>query len=269
MSTPAPPAPRRSSGPEAPTESGSAPYSGAQDPAEQPPTRPSRRERALRAELAKLAGQIKPSWRGWIHAGAFPLAVIGGLALVIVSPTIASRLAAAVFTLTGMTLFGMSAVYHRGSWRARIKLLLRRIDHANIFLIIAGTYTPLAVLMLPPHDCAILLTIMWVGAALGVVFRLLWTTAPRWLFVPVYVGIGVAGIGYVPQIWQANPAVGILVVLGGAMYITGAVVYGIKRPNPAPRTFGFHEIFHVFTVLGYGCHLAALLVAATWVTLAG
>ncbi|WP_349828664.1 PAQR family membrane homeostasis protein TrhA [Brevibacterium litoralis] len=235
-----------------------------------PPTRtPGRRERALRAELAKLAGQIRPSWRGWIHAGAFPLAVIGGLALVIVSPTIPSRLAAAVFALTGMALFGTSAVYHRGSWRARIKLLLRRFDHSNIFLIIAGTYTPLAVLMLPARDATVLLSIMWAGAGLGVAFRLLWTTAPRWLFVPVYIGIGVAGTGYVPFIWQQNLAVGILVVVGGAMYITGAVIYGLKRPDPFPRNFGFHEIFHAFTVLGYGCHLAALLVGAVWLTLQG
>lgn len=221
-----------------------------------------RRGRALRSELAKLSGQLKPSWRGWIHAGAFPLAVLGGLVLVILSPTIASRLAAAVFALTGMMLFGTSAVYHRGRWRMRIRLLLRRMDHANIFLIIAGTYTPLAVLMLPRLECIVLLTIMWAGAVLGVVFRLLWTTAPRWLFVPVYIGIGAAGVGYIPHIWRASPTVGILVVVGGALYIAGAVIYALKRPNPAPAHFGFHEIFHTFTVLGYGCHLAALIVAA-------
>src|SRR5699024_9709000 len=105
------------------------------------PVRSSRRRIALRAELTKLAGQIRPSWRGWIHAGAFPVSVIGGLALVIVSPTIASRIAAALFTVTGMLLFGTSAVYHTGRWRMRFRLLLRRFDHANIFLVIAGTYT--------------------------------------------------------------------------------------------------------------------------------
>lgn len=222
----------------------------------------SRRGRALRLELSRLAGQLRPSWRGWIHAAAFPLAVIGGLALIILAPTIASRLAAAVFTLTGMMLFGTSAIYHRGRWRTRVRLLLRRIDHANIFLIIAGTYTPLAVMMLDRTDAAVLLTIMWVGAALGVTFRIVWTTAPRWLFVPVYVGIGIAGVGYVPEIWRTDLAVGILVVVGGVLYIAGAVIYGIQRPNPAPRVFGFHEIFHTFTVLGFSSHLAALIVAA-------
>jgi hemolysin III len=226
----------------------------------------SRRGRALRLELSRLTGQLKPSWRGWIHAGAFPLAVIGGMALIILAPTIASRLAAAVFTLTGMMLFGTSAIYHRGRWRMKARLLLRRIDHANIFLIIAGTYTPLAVLMLDRTEAAVLLTVMWVGATLGVIFRLVWTTAPRWLFVPVYVGIGVAGAGYVPQIWEENLAVGILVVVGGALYIAGAVIYGAKRPDPAPRVFGFHEIFHTLTVLGFGSHLAALIVAAVAVS---
>ena len=221
-----------------------------------------RRGRALRAELVKLSGQIKPSWRGWIHTGAFPLAVLGGLVLVIIAPTIGMRLAAAVFALTGTMLFGTSAVYHRGRWRMRIRLLLRRLDHANIFLVIAGTYTPLAALMLPGPECAVLLTIMWAGAAVGVAFRLLWTTAPRWLYVPVYIGMGVAGVGYIPQIWDRSLTVGLLVVIGGLLYITGAVVYALKRPNPAPRIFGFHEIFHTFTVLGYGCHLAALIVAA-------
>ncbi|MGO1397440.1 MAG: PAQR family membrane homeostasis protein TrhA [Brevibacterium yomogidense] len=227
------------------------------------PARGARKRTALRHELTKLAGQIRPSWRGWIHAGAFPVSLLGGLALIIVSPTIASRIAAAIFTVTGMLLFGTSAVYHAGRWRMRIRLMLRRFDHANIFLIIAGTYTPLAVLCLEGTAQTALLVTMWSAAIVGVLFRILWTTAPRWLFVPVYVGIGLAGVGYVPGIWMESLPVGILVVTGGALYIIGAVVYGLKRPNPAPTVFGFHEIFHTFTVLGYGCHLAALLVAAS------
>lgn len=226
-------------------------------------SRMSRRRRAfLRTELGRMVGQKKTSWRGWIHVGAFPLAVIGGLAAVILGPTIPVRLGAAVFALTGMLLFGTSAVYHRGPWRMRIRLLLRRFDHANIFLIIAGTYTPLALLLLPSDEALILLTVMWVGAAAGVAFRLIWTSAPRALFVPVYIGIGVAGVGYVPHMWVANLAAGILIVIGGAFYIAGAVIYGLKRPNPVPGAFGFHEIFHACTVVGYGCHLAAMLTAS-------
>lgn len=226
------------------------------------PVRIARRRTALRSELGKLAGQVKPKLRGWFHAGAFPLAMIGGFALVIISPTIESRLAASVFAVTGMLLFGTSAVYHLGRWRTRARLILRRLDHANIFLITAGTYTPLAVLMLRPDQAILLLSVLWGAAALGVAFRTIFTTAPRWLFVPVYVFFGVAGVGYIPQIWATIPAVGILIVVGGVCYIAGAVIYGIKRPNPAPRWLGFHEIFHILTIAGYGCHLAALLVAA-------
>ncbi|MDN5806258.1 MAG: hemolysin III family protein [Brevibacterium sp.] len=221
-----------------------------------------RRRSALRRELDKLAGQVKPKLRGWFHAGAFPLAMFGGLALVIISPTIESRIAAAIFAITGMLLFGTSAVYHRGRWRTRARLILRRLDHANIFLITAGTYTPLAVLTLRADQTILLLSVLWGAAILGTAFRTIFTTAPRWLFVPIYVGFGVAGVGYIPQIWASNPAVGILVVAGGVCYVVGAVIYGIKKPNPSPKWLGFHEIFHILTVAGYGCHLAALLVAA-------
>ena len=226
------------------------------------PDRIARRRSALRSELDKLAGQVKPKLRGWFHAAAFPLAILGGLALVIISPTIESRLAAAIFAITGMMLFGTSAIYHRGRWRTRARLILRRLDHANIFLITAGTYTPLAVLTLDKDQTVLLLSVLWGAAILGVAFRTIFTTAPRWLFVPIYVGFGVAGVGYIPQMWMSNSAVGILVVAGGICYVTGAVIYGIKRPNPSPKWLGFHEIFHLFTIGGYGCHLAALLVAA-------
>lgn len=224
--------------------------------------RVARRRMALRRELGKLAGQVKPKLRGWFHAGAFPVAMLGGFALVIVSPTIESRLAAAIFAVTGMLLFGTSAVYHRGHWRTRARLVLRRLDHSNIFLITAGTYTPLAVLTLDRGQTILLLSVLWGAAALGVAFRTIFTNAPRWLFVPIYIGFGVAGVGYIPQIWMDNPPVGILVVVGGLCYIAGAIIYGLKRPNPSPKWLGFHEVFHILTILGYGCHLAALLVAA-------
>ncbi|RAE29234.1 hemolysin III family protein, partial [Burkholderia multivorans] len=118
-------------------------------------------------------------------------------------------LAASIFAVTGMLLFGTSAVYHRGRWRTKARLILRRLDHANIFLITAGTYTPLAVLMLDTQQAIVLLSVLWGAAALGVAFRTIFTTAPRWLFVPIYVGFGIAGVGYIPQIWATLPAVGI------------------------------------------------------------
>lgn len=226
------------------------------------PTRSSRRQLALRRELTKLAGQIRPRWRGWIHAGAFPLSIVGGLALVIVSPTIASRIAAALFTLTGMLLFGTSAVYHAGRWRMRIRLLLRRIDHANIFLIIAGTYTPIAVTLLAPRQALTLLLIAWGGALVGVCFRLFWTAAPRWIYVPAYIALGWVAVFYMPALHAGGgwPVVWLLVI-GGLAYTAGAVMYALKRPNPSPAWFGFHEIFHAGTLIGFGCHFAAVAVA--------
>lgn len=215
-----------------------------------------------RHRLEDMAKAVKPRLRGWFHAGAFPVAVLAGLVLVCLAPTIGARFAAAVFTITGMMLFGTSAVYHRGEWSMKAHAWLRRWDHSNIFLIIAGTYTPLAVMLLPPVPMRTLLIIVWAAAGIGVAFRILWAGAPRWLYVPCYVGMGVAGVGYLGYVFSASLAVGILIVTGGVLYIAGAVVYGIKRPDPAPRWFGFHEIFHSLTILGYGCHFAALLVAA-------
>lgn len=224
-----------------------------------PPSRVADNSRHL---LEDVASVVKPRLRGWFHAGAFPIAALAGLVLVCLAPTIGSRFAAAIFTITGMMLFGTSAVYHRGEWSMKAHAWLRRWDHSNIFLIIAGTYTPLAVMLLPTVPMRTLLIVVWSAAGLGVAFRVLWTSAPRWLYVPCYVGMGVAGVGYLGYVFEASLTVGILIVTGGVLYIAGAVVYGIKRPDPAPKWFGFHEIFHSLTILGYGCHFAALLVAA-------
>lgn len=213
-------------------------------------------------QLDEVVRVVKPRMRGLFHTWAFPVAMIAGLVLVCLAPTIGSRFAAAVFTIAGMMLFGTSAVYHRGEWSVKAHSWMRRWDHSNIFLIIAGSYTPLAVMLLPTAPMRTLLVIVWSAATLGIAFRVFWTSAPRWLYVPCYVGMGVAGVGYLGYVFAASFTVGFLIVAGGVFYIAGAVVYGIKRPDPSPTWFGFHEIFHVLTVLGYGCHFAALLVAA-------
>ncbi|GAB3043243.1 PAQR family membrane homeostasis protein TrhA [Sediminivirga luteola] len=212
--------------------------------------------------IEQAVQRVRPRLRGWFHVGAFPVAVIGGLVLVVLAPTVSMRFACAVFALTGMLLFGTSAVYHRGSWSVTVKAHLRRWDHSNIFLIIAGTYTPVAVMLLPPTQMVWLLSIVWAGALIGVVFRVFWTSAPRWLYVPCYIAMGVAGVGYMGYIFDASVPVGILIIVGGVFYIGGAVVYGLKRPDPVPHVFGFHEIFHACTIVGYGSHFAGLVVAA-------
>nr|WP_167405833.1 hemolysin III family protein [Sphaerisporangium cinnabarinum] len=214
--------------------------------------------------VAKVAEVVKPRLRGWIHAGTFPLALVASIVLVVVAPPVAGKVATAVFGLSACLLFGTSAVYHRGTWSPRVAGVLRRADHSNIFLIIAGTYTPLAVLLLPQRTATILLAIVWSGALLGLLARILWLDAPRWVYVPIYVALGWVAVGYMPQFWTTTngPAIVWLVAVGGLAYTLGAVVYGIKKPNPSPRWFGFHEIFHVLTVVGYGCHYAAILLAA-------
>jgi hemolysin III len=205
---------------------------------------------------------IRPTWRGWIHAGTFPVTIAAGIVLIVLAHGAPAKWASAVFMLTSMLLFGNSALYHRFDWRPRTKVLLKRIDHANIFLLIAGTYTPLAVLALPPSKGILLLSLVWAGALVGIGFRVFWITAPRWLYVPIYVALGWAAVAYVVDLLHANVAMMILVLIGGLLYTIGAVIYGMKLPNPFPGRFGFHEIFHSLTVLAFLCHWTATLLIA-------
>lgn len=206
--------------------------------------------------------EIKPSMRGWIHAITVPLALFAGLTLVALAPTQAARFSSAVFTAASVVLFGMSALYHRFNWGPKAKTALRRIDHANIFLLIAGTYTPLAVLTLEPARATVLLSLVWGGAILGTLLRIFWVTAPRWLYVPLYIILGWAAVMYMGDFFAFSVSMSILVIAGGLAYTLGALAYGFKRPNPFPNHFGFHEIFHTLTVIAFGCHWAAVLIAA-------
>lgn len=202
---------------------------------------------------------IKPTWRGWIHAGVTPVALAAGIVLIVLAQGAPAKWAATVFTVTSLLLFGMSAVYHRFDWSPKTKLTLKRIDHANIFLLIAGTYTPLAVLALPPAQGTLLLALVWGGTAIGILFRVFWTGAPRWLYVALYLLLGWAAVMYMPGLFAANPAMMILVIAGGLFYTGGAIIYALKKPNPWPGKFGFHEIFHVCTVIAFLCHWTACL----------
>jgi hemolysin III len=250
---------------EAVAESGT-PRAGSDDDiptADRFPFAPRTLTRAMAARAAKLGLQLpKPRLRGILHLIAFPSSLVVGLLLVAVGDTLAIRLACAVFVLTAGMLFGISAVYHRGTWSPQRAIMLRRFDHANIFLIIAGTYTPLAIALLPPRQAATLLAIAWGGALIGVGFRVFWTGAPRWLYVPAYIALGWVAVFYMPQFHAAGgwPVVWLLAV-GGLAYTLGAVVYGLKRPNPSPAWFGFHEIFHAGTLAGFGCHFAAVAIS--------
>jgi hemolysin III len=216
----------------------------------------------------KLA-EVKPKLRGWLHLGTVPLALAGGIVLVVLSPDGITRLGSALFAATALVLFTVSAVYHRGTWSPRTWNFLRRFDHANIFLLIAGTYTPFALMFLEGGARALLLSIVWTGAILGVFFRVFWTDAPRWLYVPIYVALGWAAVFFIPQFAAGadrfDPAVAIavlvLVAAGGLLYTLGGVVYGFRRPDPNPRWFGFHEVFHTFTILAFITHYVGVSLA--------
>lgn len=209
--------------------------------------------------------EAKPRWRGWIHTVMAPISFVAGLILILNAPTATGKVTTAIFAVTTLILFTTSAIYHRGTWSPQVAGVLRRLDHSNIFLVIAGTYTPLAALLLPHGTAELLLWVVWTGAVLGLLARVFWLSAPRWFYVPVYMALGCVALGFIPAFWSSGGAlVAMLVIIGGGGYLLGATAYGFKRPNPVPGWFGFHEIFHTGTVIGYACHAAAIGLAA-WV----
>ncbi|MGN6271480.1 MAG: PAQR family membrane homeostasis protein TrhA [Protaetiibacter sp.] len=213
----------------------------------------------LEDELDHPPVETKPLWRGWLHAATFPLAIAAGVVLISLADGAPAKWASAVFMASSLLLFGISALYHRINWSPRVKAVFRRLDHSNIFLLIAGTYTPLAVCALPTDKAVVLLSIVWGGALLGIGFRIFWLKAPRWLYVPLYLALGWAAMMYIVDLVQANVAMMVLVLVGGVAYTVGAVFYALKKPNPVPGVFGFHELFHACTVIAFLCHWTAIL----------
>jgi len=197
--------------------------------------------------------------RGWLHAGMFPIALVAGVVLVATAPTQAGKVSSAIFATTAALLFGTSALLHRGKWSPGVEDLIRRIDHANIYLIIAGTYTPFAVLALPSNQGRALLLIVWIGAIAGVILRVFWTAAPRWLTTSLYVLVGWVAVFFLPGLIDGAGGLAVsLIIAGGILYTIGAVVYALKRPNPSPEWFGFHEVFHALTIAAFTTHYVAV-----------
>jgi hemolysin III len=221
------------------------------------------------AEVAERLEHVRPELGGWLHLGTAPLTLAAGIVLISLSPDATTRIGSAVFIASALVLFTVSAIYHTGTWSPRVWAFLRRFDHANIFILIAGTYTPFSLLLLEGTAQVVLLTTVWTGAVLGVLFRVFWTDAPRWLYVPIYIALGWAAIFFVPAFFEGATALGlgigiavfVLIFAGGALYTVGSVVYGFRRPNPWPRWFGFHEVFHSFTVLAFVSHYVGISVA--------
>jgi hemolysin III len=212
--------------------------------------------------VQQVAQAVKPRLRGWLHAAAAPLALAAGIVLVALAPTGLGRLGGAVFLAASVLLFGTSGIYHRGTWGPRADGILRRLDHANIYVFIAATYTPLALLLLSGGSRVLLLSLVWTAALGGLIFRLVWLSAPRWLYTALYIVMGWAALGWLgPFYTNGGPAVFVLILAGGLCYTVGAVVYGRRRPNPSPAWFGFHEIFHAGTIAGFVCHYIAISLA--------
>jgi len=219
--------------------------------------------------MADKIAEVKPKLRGWLHAGTVPLILAAGIVLIVLAPTTATKVGSAVFAASAMLLFTVSAIYHRGTWSPKTWAFLRRFDHANIFVLIAGSYTPFALLFLEGRALVTLLVIVWSAAIGGMLFRIFWTDAPRWLYTPMYIGLGWAAVFFIPDFIRGAQPFGVgvavaslvLLAVGGVLYTLGGIVYGLKRPDPAPSWFGFHEVFHSFTILAFVSHYVGISMA--------
>jgi hemolysin III len=208
-------------------------------------------------------GLPRPRLRGWLHLGAVPVAVTLGVVLVATAPGGRGAVAATVYALAVVGVLATSSLYHRGRWRPAVRAWWRRLDRSMIFVLIAGTYTPLCLLVLGGRLGTALLVAVWVGAALGVAVELSPWTTPRWLSVGSYLALGWIAVIAAPQLVDGlGVPASLLALLGGLLYTAGAIVYALRRPDPVPSVFGYHELFHGFTLAAAGAHYAVI---AFWV----
>ena len=207
----------------------------------------------------------KPKLRGIVHLVMSPLSLVAGLTLITLANELRGRITLGIFTLTAVTLFTCSALYHRVAWTDKNKAIWRRIDHSNISILIAGTYTPFAVYLLQPSQTKTLLIVAWGGAILISLLRIFWLSAPRWLYVAGYISLGWAAVFYMPQFLNSGGiAIFILILTGGVLYSAGGIIYALKKPNFSINWFGFHELFHAMTAAAFICHfIAAVLTVFT------
>lgn len=209
--------------------------------------------------------ELKPRLRGWLHAYAAAASIATGATLIAVAAALRGGPAGAttgIYAATVTLLFGTSALYHRLNWGPRGHAVMKRLDHSMIFVFIAGTYTPIAALTLPRGPAVAVLVTVWTGAAFGVALQTAWPSAPRWLSVPLYIALGWVAVFVFPQLMHhAGVAAFVLIAVGGVVYTVGGVVYALKRPNPYPGTFGFHEVFHLCTLVAALCHYVAIWLA--------
>ncbi|HEX5853696.1 MAG TPA: hemolysin III family protein [Solirubrobacteraceae bacterium] len=208
------------------------------------------------------AGPVKPLLRGVSHEYAFFVSLGCGVALILAASDGRARLAASIYAVAVSALLGTSALYHRVTWRPRARRWMRRLDHSMIFVLIAGTYTPFALLALKGSLAHAILIVVWVGALGGVIFKLVWIDAPKWLFAAVYVALGWVSVAIFGELPAAIGWLGVMgLAAGGLLYTLGAIVYASGRPDPAPRVFGYHEVFHALVIAAAALHYAVIAFA--------
>jgi hemolysin III len=208
---------------------------------------------------AALSAELVPTWRGLLHAYAFWVALVAGASLVALASTPSARVAAVIYGGGLCTLFAVSSLYQRWRWNPRWRPLLRRLDHSMIFVFIAASTTPVALVILSGTLRSTVLLSVWLGALAGIVVSVAWIDAPRALVAFSYVAVGCAALVGSPQFAVRLPLAALLLLaLGGALYITGAMVYATRRPDPWPSSFGFHEVFHGLVVLAAASHFVAM-----------
>jgi hemolysin III len=206
-----------------------------------------------------LLEAVKPRLRGVLHEAAFAVSLVTGTVLICLADGALERTAVSVYAASVALLFGTSAAYHRGSWGPRARDVMARLDHSMIFVLIAGTYTPFALITLEGTARWTVFGVVWGGALAGVLLRNALRTPPRWLLVALYLVLGWVALGFMPQLQESGGwAVIVLLLVGGALYSAGAVVYALRRPDPSPRWFGFHEVFHAFTLAAFVTHYVAV-----------
>ena len=225
---------------------------------------PMRPGSGIDGEMLDLSSSARPRLRGVWHKWACVWSVPFSVALVIVADDARARVAVSIYAATLVALFGVSALYHRVDWSSiSARRWMRRLDHSMIFMLIAGTYTPFALLALHGELALAILVTVWTGALAGVIFNLLWSNAPTWLIAVVYISLGWVAVAAVPQLAAAIGVAGLaLLGLGGLLYTAGAVIYAVKRPDPFPGVFGYHEVFHALVI---GAAAIQYAVIAFWV----
>lgn len=216
-------------------------------------------EKAGAAKDAAIA-VVKPRLRGVSHEWAFFLSLGFGVALILWAKTPEATFAVAIYAVSLSALFGTSALYHRVNWRrSDVRMWMRRLDHSMIFFLIAGTYTPFALIVLDGPLADAILAVVWIGAIAGAIVEMVWIDHPKWVGAIIYLAIGWVAVAAFPELWSEMGVAGtLLVAAGGLLYTAGAVVYATQRPNPAPATFGYHEVFHLLVIAAAVAHFSAV-----------